>query len=139
MSKTPNRPRRDVENSRAPRDGGNHPSPPSSSRQPWTWSELCTVWDHYDWTAKEVAELLPGRSPKSVERARDRYGRYRTGRVPICARCGERPVWEESPHARHLGLCMSCYLDEEEMRLKDRKRNDALRQRRMRERRRNGR
>lgn len=143
MSKTPERPRRDAGNSRDPHAVGHLPQgapggPGHSGGRPWTWRELCVVWDHPDWTAADVAGLLDDRSAKAVRRVRERYGRYRTGRVPVCSKCGERPVWEESAHARRLGLCKGCYLDEEEMRLKDRKRNDALRQRRMRDRRRNG-
>lgn len=109
-----------------------------SSRHPWTWPELCVIWDHPDWTAKELVEMLPGRTPKAIERARDRYGRWKSGRAPICWKCGERPVWTESPGAKRMGLCMSCYQDEERMREQDKRRNDALRQMRMRNRRRNG-
>lgn len=149
MSKTFQGPRRDVENSREPRDvhaphADSANGPKGTARHsnlqahgPWSWKELCTVWDHPDWTAKEIAtDLLPHRSPDAVRRIRERYGRYRVGRVPICAKCGQRPVWVESVHARRLGLCESCYLEEEELRLKSSKRNVALRQRRMNARRR---
>ena len=101
----------------------------------WTWDEICRVWDHPDWTAKEIAEEL-GRTPDAVRRIRERYGRYSRTRTPICSKCGERPVWVESVHARRLGLCKGCYLDEEELRLRDAKRNGALRQLRMHARRR---
>lgn len=41
-------------------------------------------------TADELAEILPGRTPKAVSRIRDRYGRWRAeGVVPLCQRCGE--------------------------------------------------
>lgn len=95
------------------------------------------MWDHADWTAREISqELLQGRSPDSIRRIRERYGRFRVGRIPTCAKCGVRPVWVESAHARRLGLCESCYLEEEELRLRDTKRNATLRQQRKRARRR---
>lgn len=106
---------------------------------PWTWGELCVVWDHPDMTAADIsADLLPHRSPGAVRRVRERWGRFRAGRVPTCSKCEERPVWVESPGARRLGLCKGCYLDEERMRMEDKRKADALRQRRLRERRRNG-
>lgn len=130
------RPRRDVENQREHRTGAFAPASPHNAGMPWTWHELCFVWDHPDWYASEIAREL-GRSTKAVRRVRDKYGRFHTGRVPVCAKCGERPVWVESAKARRMGLCESCYIEEERLRLEDRKRNDALRQMRMRDRRRN--
>lgn len=108
---------------------------PKRSGRFWGWSEICTMWDHPDWTARELADEL-GRTEQSVRHMRMRYGRYNSSRTPICSKCGERPVWVESVHARRLGLCKGCYLDEEEMRIRDAKRNDALRQMRMHARRR---
>lgn len=141
MLKTPGS---DVENSQTPHGSkGIGPKGTTGHRWetvhhgPWSWGELCVVWDHADWTAREISqELLKGRSPDSIRRIRERYGRFRVGRIPTCAKCGVRPVWVESAHARRLGLCESCYLEEEELRLRDTKRNATLRQRRKRARRR---
>lgn len=103
------------------RHGANAPRAPKSERPrerpPWTWRELETVWRHPDMTAEEVAEMLPGRTPKAVSRIRDRYGRWRTeGVVPLCQRCGEHPVFVEDPEARRWGLCRECAQAEKDWR-----------------------
>lgn len=100
------------------RHGANAPrAPRSRERPPWTWRELETVWRHPDMTADEVAEMLPGRTPKAVSRIQDRYGRWRTeGVVPLCQRCGEHPVFVEDPEARRWGLCRECAQAEKDWR-----------------------
>lgn len=100
------------------RHGANAPrAPRSRERPPWAWRELETVWRHPDMTAEEVAEMLPGRTPKAVSRIRDRYGRWRTeGVVPLCQRCGEHPVFVEDPEARRWGLCRECAQAEKDWR-----------------------
>lgn len=100
------------------RHGANAPrAPRSRERPPWTWRELETVWRHPDMTADELAEMLPGRTPKAVSRIRDRYGRWRTeGVVPLCQRCGEHPVFVEDPEARRWGLCRECAQAEKDWR-----------------------
>lgn len=103
------------------RHGANAPRAPKSERPrerpPWTWRELETVWRHPDMTADELAEMLPGRTPKAVSRIRDRYGRWRTeGVVPLCQRCGEHPVFVEDPEARRWGLCRECAQAEKDWR-----------------------
>lgn len=100
------------------RHGANAPrAPRSRERPPWSWRELETVWRHPDMTADEVAEMLPGRTPKAVSRIRDRYGRWRTeGVVPLCQRCGEHPVFVEDPEARRWGLCRECAQAEKDWR-----------------------
>jgi hypothetical protein len=68
-------------------------------------------------TADELAEMLPGRTPKAVSRIRDRYGRWRAdGVVPLCQRCGEHPVFVEDPEARRWGLCRECAQAEKDWR-----------------------
>lgn len=100
------------------RHGANAPrAPRNRERKPWAWRELETVWRHPDMTADEVAEMLPGRTPKAVSRIRDRYGRWRTeGVVPLCQRCGEHPVFVEDPEARRWGLCRECAQAEKDWR-----------------------
>lgn len=105
----------------APGDAGHGANSPRAprirERPPWTWRELETVWRHPDMTADEVAEMLPGRTPKAVSRIRDRYGRWRTeGVVPLCQRCGEHPVFVEDPEARRWGLCRECAQAEKDWR-----------------------
>lgn len=79
---------------------------------------------------------IGNRTPKAVQRMRDRFGRWNPDRPPLCAKCGQRHVMAEDPRARRLGLCSECYAEELRLRAEDRKRNDALRQRRMRNKRR---
>ena len=100
------------------RHGANAPrAPRSRERKPWAWRELETVWRHPDMTADELAEMLPGRTPKAVSRIRDRYGRWRAeGVVPLCQRCGEHPVFVEDPEARRWGLCRECAQAEKDWR-----------------------
>lgn len=104
-------------------------------RPQWTSSELEEMWRHPDWTADELSELIPRHSPAAIQKCRERQGRWHDDVAPLCRACGERPVWEESPHARRLGLCKGCYVEEETLRLKDEAANVALRKRRERERR----
>lgn len=95
------------------------------------------MWRHPDMTAGELSEMLPGRSAKAVRRIRERYGRWRTeGVVPLCQRCGVHPVSVHDREAARLGLCAGCMQDEREWREEQAARNAALRQRRMRRRRR---
>lgn len=89
------------------------------------------MWARPDWTAAEIGELL-GRSAASVRMQRHRMGRWHRDAVPLCCKCCDRPVWQESPIARRYGLCKGCYLDEERMRLEDEARAVALKQRRRR-------
>lgn len=91
---------------------------------------------HPDMTAEELSRILPRRSPKAIRRMRSRKGRWSKSRTPLCARCDDRPVWTESPRARKMGLCKGCYLDEMEHRDREERRNNALRQSLLKERRR---
>lgn len=104
----------------------------------WTWRELEFLRDHPDWTSPELAEELeamgfPRRTASAVMHARQRYGRYCRDRSPMCARCMQRRVLADDPKARRMGLCAECYADELRLRERDKKRNDALRQMRMRD------
>lgn len=84
---------------------------------PWEYSELSVVWANPSMTAGELSRLLPGRTPKAVSRARERYGRWRTeGFTPPCQRCGEHPVWEAAADGRRWGLCKACTIEEREYR-----------------------
>lgn len=96
----------------------------------WTWKELEYIWDHPDWTAAEIAEALGRHTPSAVKSCRTRIGRYNPAHVPRCCGCDQRPVWAESAKAKRYGLCKSCFLDEERMRLEDEARAVAIRQRR---------
>ena len=87
------------------------------------------MWEHPDWSASELAEVLP-HSAQAIRKQRQRVGRYHKQSVPLCCMCEQRPVWDESKQAKKYGLCKSCYLDEERMRLEDEARAVALRQRR---------
>ena len=98
----------------------------------WTWKELETIWDHPDWTAKELTELIPRHTAKAIENKRVRIGRWNPARAPLCCKCEDRPVWMESPKAKRYGLCKGCFLDEERMRLEEEAKAVALRQRRRR-------
>ena len=99
----------------------------------WTWAEITAMWDHPDWTAKEVGELV-GHSAGAVRQQRHRMGRYNASKAPLCCMCGTHHVWLESPKAKRYGLCRSCFLDEERMRLEDAGRAAAVRQMRRRKR-----
>lgn len=76
------------------------------------------------------------RTPKAVQRMRDRYGRWNHDRPFLCWKCGMRHVMTDNAQARKWGLCPECYAEELRLRERDRQRNDALRQRRMRTRKR---
>jgi len=96
--------------------------------RPWTWAELQTMWEHPDWTAKELEELLPGRTVRAIRSQRERYGRYNAGMKPKCCICEARPVWQDSPQAKKYGLCKGCYLEERELQLKEEAYSARLRQ-----------
>lgn len=96
----------------------------------WTWKELETLWAYPDWTAEELTERIPRHTAKAIRNKRSEVGRYNRAQVPLCCKCEERPIWDESPRAKRYGLCKGCYLDEERMRLEDEARAVALRQRR---------
>lgn len=100
------------------RHGENSPNAPRIRRNvPWEYSELSVVWANPSMTAEELSRLLPGRTPKAVSRARERYGRWRTeGFTPPCQRCGEHPVWEAAADGRRWGLCKACTIEEREYR-----------------------
>ncbi len=107
---------------------------------PWEYSELAVVWANPSMTAEELSALLPGRTPKAVSRARERFGRWRTeGIVPLCQKCGEHPVWDGSADGRRWGLCKSCTMDEREYRERSgpglAARDNAFRQRKFKRRR----
>ena len=84
---------------------------------------------HPEMTAAELAAMLPGRTAKAVRRIRERHGRRAAGSTPAGRCCDARPVWEESPRARRMGLCKGCYLDEMERRSAEDARAGALRKR----------
>lgn len=104
----------------------------------WTWKELEVLWEHPDWTAKELHELLPTHSAQAIEKQRSRAGRWNKAKTPLCGKCEQRPVWLESTQARRYGLCKGCYIDEERMRQEDELKHMALRQQKMRLRRKHG-
>ena len=109
---------------------------------PWTWSENEEVWRHPDWTARELAEVIPRHTVRAIAEQRRRIGRYRPDAVPLCQKCGEHPVWAEAADARRWGLCRACALDERAWRLRhgrelDR-RDNALRQAKHKAKRRDG-
>lgn len=129
---------------RARRYGSNDPftesTQQSSKRRRWTAAEERALLGHPDMSAAELSRaLLRGRSPKAIQRKRDRMGRWSRARTPLCSRCDERPVWTESPKARAMGLCKGCYLHEMEHRRREDARANALRQSLLKERRRSGR
>lgn len=98
----------------------------------WTFAEDEAIWARPDWTAAELAAILPGRTPGAVRRHRSRIGRYRPDAVPLCQRCGEHPVWEEAADGRRWGLCRACTTEEREWRVRHAgdfsRRDNALRQ-----------
>ena len=117
------------------RDGANAPSTESTQKSSrplyrlWTPGELERVAAHPEMTAAELSAMLPGRTAKAVRRIRERHGRRVAGSTPTCRACDARPVWEESPRARRMGLCKGCYLDEMERRAAEDARANALRKR----------
>lgn len=85
-------------------------------------------------TAEELSERIPLHSAKAIQRARDRYGRYRTGdATPLCQRCHTHPVNTLDRDAKRWGLCRECAQDEKDWRDRNaerlRRQNDARRQR----------
>lgn len=116
-------------------ENGFGPNGPRGPINHWTYGELATLWRNPSMTARELAELLPGRTPKAVNRARARFGRYRErGVTPLCQKCGEHPVDMMDREAKRWGLCKACAVSEKEWRDRHaaelRRRNDARRQRR---------
>lgn len=101
----------------------------------WTWKELETMWQHPDWTSEELHEIIPRHTAAAIKLQRHRSGRWKRG-APLCCMCEERPVWMESPAAKRYGLCKGCYLDEERLRLEESAKQDAVKARRARARRR---
>lgn len=104
--------------------------------EPWTDGERAVLRAHPEMSAVELHALLPRRSPKAIRRMREREGRWSAAAAPTCRLCDRRPVWEESPRARRMGLCKGCYLDEMEHRGREDARANALRQSLFKERRR---
>ena len=98
----------------------------------WTWREIEVMWQHPDMTARELHELIPRHTPQAIEKQRYRMGRWHRDAAPLCCRCEDRPVWMESAKAKRYGLCKGCFLDEERMRLEERAKADAVKQRRRR-------
>jgi hypothetical protein len=101
------------------------------SYRAWTWGEAQEVWRHPDMTARELHELVPRHSVRGITEFRKRQGRWRTeGVIPLCQRCGQRPVAMTDPQAKRWGLCMACAMDEREWRERNaegiRKRGHAL-------------
>ena len=95
----------------------------------WTKKEISILLDHPDMTAVELHKgYLPRHTPKAIQRMRERRGRYSAESKQLCCKCHTRPVWVESPAANRLGLCKGCYLDEEEQRLAEVKRDIRIRQ-----------
>ncbi len=74
------------------------------------------MWDHPDWTARELHELIPRHSVAGIKAHRTKIGRYNPSRVGVCVVCGERPIFAESAEAFRYGLCKACYLRERERR-----------------------
>ena len=104
--------------------------------EPWTDEERAVLRAHPEMSAVELHALLPRRSPKAIRRMREREGRWSAAAAPTCRLCDRRPVWEESPRARRMGLCKGCYLAEMVHRGREAARANALRQSLFKERRR---
>lgn len=106
----------------------------------WTSHEDDLIWSHPDWTARELAEILPRHTLRAILVHRSRIGRYRPDATPLCQRCGDHPVWTGSRDGQRWGLCRQCTLDEREWRLRHGadldQRDNALRQARWKRRRR---
>lgn len=83
---------------------------------PWYKGEEFVMWDHPDWTARELHELIPRHSVAGIKAHRTKIGRYNPSRVGVCVVCGERPIFAESAEAFRYGLCKACYLKERERR-----------------------
>ena len=108
------------------RTGGN-PPPTKRTQKRVTEHDVLYVQSHPEMTAEEIGAWL-GRTARSVEHIRSRFGRH-TPRRGICWACDSRPVWEDSPDALKMGLCKGCYLDEMERREAEEPRDNAFRQR----------
>ena len=105
-----------------------------SPYKPWTHSELKVLWEYPDLTAEDLANILDGRTPQAIRKARQRYGRYNAYEIPLCQKCHEHPVDVATPRATRLGLCSECFIKEETWRIEHakeiRRKKNALRQRR---------
>ncbi len=98
----------------------------------WTSHEDDLIWSHPDWTARELADVLPRHTVPAIRMHRSRIGRYRPTATPLCQRCGEHPVWTAARDGSRWGLCRQCTLDEREWRVRHRgeheRRDNAIRQ-----------
>ena len=109
----------------------------TQKRRRVTEAEVAYIQAHPLDTAQSLGDWL-GRSASSVAHIRERYGRA-AERRGVCWRCDDRPVWEESREAARMGLCKGCYLKEQAMRDDEERLSNAVRQKRFRERQREGR
>lgn len=48
--------------------------------KPWTVAESKLLWENPDMTYKQLAEMLPGRTPEAVRQFAERVGAYRSHR-----------------------------------------------------------
>lgn len=96
---------------------------------PWLKGEEFVIWDHPDWTARELHELIPRHTVKAIKDHRTKIGRYNPSRVGVCVVCGERPIFAESAEAFRYGLCKACYLRERERREQEEAWSGRIRQR----------
>ena len=108
-------------------DGSIGNSTDTQKRHNWTQKDVATVQAHPDWTAAELAVLV-GTTPRSIDYARYRFGRFPSNAAGLCAVCDQRPVYAESREAKRLGLCKGCWLKEQRRRLEEDAESTRLRQ-----------
>lgn len=101
----------------------------------WTWAELRLMWQHPDWTAGELHEVMPNHSVLAIRSQRHRMGRTNPATPPLCCLCGQRPVGG-SLRSRQYGVCEECWADEYRKREEEEARASALKQMRSRNKRR---
>ena len=94
----------------------------------WSEDELNILFSHPELTAKALSELLPGRTPEAIACKRKHEGRWMHPERVLCVVCHERPIWLECGKANKMKLCKGCYLDEQEKRVAEANRHNALRQ-----------
>ncbi len=94
----------------------------------WTEDELNILFTHPELSAKAMVELLPGRTAEAISCKRKSEGRWNHPERVLCAVCHQRPVWAECTKAAKMLLCKGCYLDEQEKRVAEANRHNALRQ-----------